>query len=55
MKSITRKANIDIVTSSKRDWNEAAVVMQINFTECCLKVMHYKELMNHKDWKKYWW
>ena len=33
MKSITCKENIDIVTSSKRDWNEAAVMMQINFTQ----------------------
>ena len=33
MKSITCKANIDIVTSSKRDRNGAAVVMQKNFTE----------------------
>ena len=33
MKSITCNANIDIVTSSKRDRNGAAVVMQKNFTE----------------------
>ena len=33
MKSIKRKANNDIVTSSKRDRNDGEVVMQINFTE----------------------
>ena len=33
MKSITCKASNGIVTSSKRDRNDAAVVMQINFTE----------------------
>ena len=33
MKSITCKTNIDIVTSSKRDRNDAVVVMKINFTE----------------------
>ena len=33
MKSIARKANIDIVTSSKHDRNDAAVVMQIKSTE----------------------
>ena len=33
MKSMTCKANNDIVTSSKRDRNDAAVVMQINFIE----------------------
>ena len=35
MKSITCKANIDIVTSpsSKRDRNDAAVVTRIKFTE----------------------
>ena len=33
IKYITCKANIDIVTSSKRDRNYAADVMQINFTE----------------------
>ena len=35
MKSITCKASNDTITSSKRDRNEsdAAVVMQINFTE----------------------
>ena len=33
MKSITCIANIDIVTSSKIDRKEPAVVMQIKFTE----------------------
>ena len=33
MKSFTCKASNDIVIKSKRDRNEAAVVMQINFTE----------------------
>ena len=33
MKSIIWKASIDIVTSSTRDKNDAAVVMQINLTE----------------------
>ena len=33
MKSITCKANSDIVTTLKRDRNDTAVVMQINFTE----------------------
>ena len=33
MKSFTCKASNDIVIISKRDINEAAVVMQINFTE----------------------
>ena len=33
MKSITCKGSNDIVTSSTRDRNDAAVVMQINFTE----------------------
>ena len=32
-KSITCNTNIDIVTSSKRDRNDDAVVMQKNFTE----------------------
>ena len=31
--SITCKASRDIFTSSKRDRNDAAAVMQINFTE----------------------
>ena len=33
MKSFTCKASNDIVIESKRDRNEAAVVMQINFTQ----------------------
>ena len=33
MKSFTCKASNDIVISSKHDRNEAAVVMQVNFTE----------------------
>ena len=33
MQSFTCKANINIVTSSKRDRNYAAVVMQINFID----------------------
>ena len=33
MKSFTCKASNDIVISSKRDRNEAAAVMPINFTE----------------------
>ena len=33
MRSIACKANIDIVTSSENDRKEAAVVMQMNFTE----------------------
>ena len=33
MKSFACKASNDIVINSKRDKNEAAVVMQINFTE----------------------
>ena len=33
MISTTCKTNIDIVTSSKSDRNEAVVVMQIKFTE----------------------
>ena len=33
IKSITCKVNIDIVTTSRRDRNNTAVVMQINFTE----------------------
>ena len=33
VKSITCKAYIDIVTGSKRDRNDAGVVMQMNFTE----------------------
>ena len=33
VKSITCKAYIDIVTVSKRDRNDAGVVMQMNFTE----------------------
>ena len=33
MKSFTCKASNDIVIKSKRDRNEAAVVIQINFTE----------------------
>ena len=32
MKSITCKANSDIVTTLKRDRNDTAVVLQINFT-----------------------
>ena len=32
MKSITCKAR-NIITSSKRDRNDAAIVMQMNFTE----------------------
>ena len=33
MKSITCKTSNDIVTSSTRDRNDAAVVMQMNLTE----------------------
>ena len=33
MKSITCKASNDTITSLKRDGNDAAVVMQINFAE----------------------
>ena len=33
MKSFTCKASIDIVTCLKRDSNDVAVAMQINFTE----------------------
>ena len=43
MKSITCKANIDIITSSTRDRNDAVVVKQINFIELkSLKLMHHK-------------
>ena len=44
MKSVTCRANIDIVTGSKSDRKEAAVVMQIKFTE----------LINTITKKKYW-
>ena len=30
---LTFKESIDIITSSKRDRNDVAVLMQINFTE----------------------
>ena len=33
MKYITCKESKDCITSSKRDRNDAAVVVQINFTE----------------------
>ena len=41
MKSITCKASNNIVASSTRDRNDAAVVMQINFTELTLKCALY--------------
>ena len=33
VKYITYKANIDIDTSSSRDWSDTAFVMEINFAE----------------------
>ena len=52
MKSITCKANTDIFTSSKRDKNEAAVVMQINFTKLKSKINASQRInasQSHKD------
>ena len=50
LKSFRYKISNDIVISSKRDRNEAAVVMQINFTELKSEINASQSLK-----KKYWW
>ena len=51
MKSITCKANMDIITCSKHDKNDDAVVMQINSSELrgfksCLLCSVYKVVIS---------
>ena len=52
MKSITCKENTDIATSSKRDGNEAAIMIQINFTELKSKINASQRIKASQSLKK---
>ena len=54
MKFITCKGNIDIVTSSTRDRNDVAVVMQLNFSKLKSEINASQRINASQSLKKVW-
>ena len=55
VKYISCKTSIYIVTSSTRDRNDTAVVMQINFTELKTEINGLQRIYAWQCMKNYWW